>query len=242
MRVLTLGENPDDAKKPYSVELCGGTHVRRTGDIALFSIFSEGGVAAGIRRIEGGTGAAALAHLKAQAALAKIVASNLKTPLESLPERVSALSDERRKLERELSDAKRKLAMAGNGGAAAPVGPEDVGGVKLIARVLEGVPAKDLRGLVDDGKKTLGSGVIAFIGVEGGKAALAIGRDRRSQRQNFRGRSGESGRCGRRRSGRRRAARHGARRRTQRRRRSCGADRDPRESGERGGLKQKGEG
>ena len=175
VRVLALGENPADPKKAYSVELCGGTHVRRTGDIAVFSIFSESGVAAGIRRIEAGTGAAALAHIKAQAALAKALASNLKTPLETLPERVAALTEERKKLERELSDAKRKLAMAGGGGAAAPAGPEEVGGVKLIARVLEGVPAKDLRGLVDDGKKTLGSGVIAFIGVDQGKAALAIG-------------------------------------------------------------------
>ncbi|HWA23478.1 MAG TPA: alanine--tRNA ligase, partial [Caulobacterales bacterium] len=175
VRVLTLGESLDHNGKPYSVELCGGTHVRRTGDIALFTVFSESGVAAGIRRIEAGTGAAALAHLKAQAALAKIVAANLKTPLDTLPERVAALSDERKKLERELADTKRKLAMAGDGASAAPVGPEDVGGVKLIARVLEGVPAKDLRGLVDDGKKTLGSGVIAYIGIDQGKAALAIG-------------------------------------------------------------------
>jgi alanyl-tRNA synthetase len=175
VRVLTLGENLDQNGKPYSVELCGGTHVRRTGDIALFTVFSEGGVAAGIRRIEGGTGAAALAHLKAQAALAKIVAANLKTPIDTLPERVAALSDERRKLERELADAKRKLALAGDGASAAPAGPEDIGGVKLIARVLEGVPAKDLRGLVDDGKKSLGSGVIAYVGVDQGKAAVAIG-------------------------------------------------------------------
>jgi alanyl-tRNA synthetase len=175
VRVLTLGANPSDSKRAYSVELCGGTHVSRTGDIAIFTIFSESGVAAGVRRIEAGTGAAALAHLKAQAALAKSLAATLKTPLEKLPERVAALSDERRKFERELADAKRKLAMAGDGAATAPAGPEDVGGVKLIARVLEGVPAKDLRGLIDDGKKSLGSGVVAYIGVDQGRAALAIG-------------------------------------------------------------------
>ncbi len=124
VRVLTLGENLDHNGKPYSVELCGGTHVRRTGDIALFTVFSESGVAAGIRRIEGGTGAAALAHLKAQAALAKAIATNLRTPLDGLPERVAALSDERKKLERELADTKRKLAMAGDGASAAPAGPE----------------------------------------------------------------------------------------------------------------------
>jgi alanyl-tRNA synthetase len=175
VRVLTLGVSPKDAKRAYSVELCGGTHVSRTGDIAIFTVFSESGVAAGIRRIEAGTGAAALAHLKAQAALAKSLAATLKTPLEKLPERVATLSDERRKFERDLADAKRKLAMAGDGAAAAPAGPEEVGGVKLIARVLDGVPAKDLRGLIDDGKKSLGSGVVAYIGVDQGKAALAIG-------------------------------------------------------------------
>ncbi|HWA21381.1 MAG TPA: alanine--tRNA ligase, partial [Caulobacterales bacterium] len=104
VRVLTLGISPNDPKRAYSVELCGGTHVGRTGDIALFTVFSESGVAAGVRRIEAGTGAAALAHLKAQAALAKTLAANLKTPLDKLPERVAALSDERRKFERELAD------------------------------------------------------------------------------------------------------------------------------------------
>ncbi|MGE3303611.1 MAG: alanine--tRNA ligase [Hyphomonadaceae bacterium] len=175
VRVLSLGEDPKNPQRAYSVELCGGTHVRRTGDIALLSVLSESGVAAGVRRIEAATGAAALAHLKAQAGLAKALAASLKTPIESLPERVAALSDDRRKLERELSDAKRKLALAGDGAVAAPAGPEEVGGVKLIARVLDGVPAKDLRGLVDDGKKSLGSGVIAYVGVDQGKAALAIG-------------------------------------------------------------------
>src|SRR5262249_39687887 len=102
VRVLTLGAGLDDAKKPYSVELCGGTHVGRTGDIAVFAILSESGVAAGVRRIEGATGAAALAHLKAQAGLARALAASLKAPLAELPERVSALSEERRKLEREL--------------------------------------------------------------------------------------------------------------------------------------------
>ena len=120
-------------------------------------------------------GAAALAHLKAQAALAKAIASNIKAPLAEVTERVSQLADERRRLERELADTKKKLALAGNGGAAAPVGPESIGGVSVLARVLEGVPAKELRGLVDEGKKSIGSGVIAYIGVEDGKAALAVG-------------------------------------------------------------------
>ncbi|GAN00017.1 alanyl-tRNA synthetase [alpha proteobacterium U9-1i] len=176
VRVLRLGDALDANGKAYSVELCGGTHVKRTGDIAVFQVLSESGVAAGIRRIEGATGAAALAHLKAQAALAKAVSANLKAPLELLPERVAQLQDERRKLERELSETKKKLALAGGGGgAAAPAGPEQIKGVAVLARVLEGVPAKDLRGLVDEGKKSLGSGVVAYVGVDDGKAALAIG-------------------------------------------------------------------
>jgi alanyl-tRNA synthetase len=176
VRVLRLGDGLDANGKAYSVELCGGTHVKRTGDIALFTILSEGGVAAGIRRIEATTGAAALAHLKAQAALAKAISSNLKTPMAELPERISQLQDERKKLERDLSEAKKKLALAGDGGGAqAQAGPESVGGVSVLARVLNGVPAKDLRGLVDEGKKSLGSGIVAYIGVDEGKAALAIG-------------------------------------------------------------------
>jgi alanyl-tRNA synthetase len=175
VRVLRLGDSLAEKGKPYSVELCGGTHVKRTGDIAVFAILSEGGVAAGVRRIEAATGAAALAHLKAQAALAKAVAANIKAPLNELPDRVAQLQDERRKLERELSEAKKKLALAGGRGQAAPAGPEQVAGVSVLARVLDGVPAKELRGLVDEGKKSIGSGVIAYVGVEDGKAALAIG-------------------------------------------------------------------
>jgi alanyl-tRNA synthetase len=175
VRVLRLGDSLAHDGKAYSVELCGGTHVKRTGDIAVFAILSEGGVAAGVRRIEGATGAAALAHLKAQAALAKAIASNLKSPLSEVTDRVAQLADERRKLERELADTKKKLALAGGGGQAAPAGPESVAGVSMLARVLEGVPAKELRGLVDEGKKSIGSGVIAYIGVEDGKAALAVG-------------------------------------------------------------------
>jgi alanyl-tRNA synthetase len=175
VRVLRLGDALSADGKAYSVELCGGTHVKRTGDIAVFSVLSESGVAAGVRRIEAATGAAALAHLKAQAALAKAVSANLKAPLAELPERVAQLADDRRKLERELSEVKTRLALAGGGGQAAPAGPENVAGVSVLARVLEGVPAKELRGLVDEGKKSLGSGVIAYVGVEDGKVALAVG-------------------------------------------------------------------
>ena len=176
VRVLSMGHDVGGADKAYSVELCGGTHVSRTGDIAVFAILSESGVAAGVRRIEATTGAAALAHFKAQAALAKAIAASLKAPLAETPDRVASLSADKRRLEGELADARKKLALAGGGGGAAgPAGPEDVGGVKLIARTLDGVPAKDLRGLVDEGKASLGSGIVAYVGVDQGKAALAIG-------------------------------------------------------------------
>ncbi len=176
VRVLAMGEALTGAGKNYSVELCGGTHVARTGDIAVFAVLSEAGVAAGVRRIEAATGAAALAHLKAQAGYAKAISVHLKAPLPETPERVAGLAADKRKLEQELSEVKKRLALAGGGGGAqAPAGPEEIAGVKIIARVLDGVPAKDLRGLVDEGKTELGSGVVAYVGVEGGKAAIAVG-------------------------------------------------------------------
>jgi alanyl-tRNA synthetase len=176
VRVLTMGRELDGADRPYSVELCGGTHVARTGDIALFTILSEGGVAAGVRRIEATTGANALAHLKAQVALAKAIAASVKAPLAEAPERVASLAQDKRKLEQELAEAKKRLALAGDGGgAAAAAAVETIAGLKLIARVLEGVPAKDLRGLIDEGKTSLGSGIVAYVGVEDGKAAIAVG-------------------------------------------------------------------
>ncbi|MEO0982545.1 MAG: alanine--tRNA ligase [Pseudomonadota bacterium] len=173
VRVLSMGDDLAVADRPYSVELCGGTHVARTGDIAVFAVLSEGGVSAGVRRIEAATGAEALAFLKGRGQVALDLAEQLKTPLKDLPRRVSALVDERRGLERELAEAKKKLAMGGGG--AAPAGPEEVGGVKLIARVAEGVGGKDLRGLVDEAKAELGSGVAVFVGVTDGKAAVSVG-------------------------------------------------------------------
>ena len=172
VRVLSMGE-AGDGGRPYSVELCGGTHVSRSGDIAVFTIISEGGVSAGIRRIEATTGAEALAYLKGRAQIAADIAESLKVPLKDLPRRVATLTEERRTLERELSDAKRKLAMGGGGGA--PAGPEVINGVNLIARVAEGVGGKELRALVDEAKSKIGSGVVVFVGVDGGKAGVAIG-------------------------------------------------------------------
>ncbi len=172
VRVLSMGE-PGEGGRSYSVELCGGIHVERSGDIAVFAILSEGGVSAGVRRIEAATGAEALNYLKGRAQIAADVAESLKVPLKDLPRRVAALSEERRTLEKELAEAKRKLAMGGGG--AAPAGPEIINGVSLIARVAEGVGGKDLRTLVDETKAQLGSGIVVLIGTEGGKAGVAVG-------------------------------------------------------------------
>jgi len=174
VRVLSMGG--DDGQK-YSVELCGGTHALRTGDIGLFRIIGEGAVSAGVRRIEAVAGAAAEEHVRHQAQLLADAAAVLKVRPEDLPVRLQALVDGQRKVERELSDARKALALAGGGGAAASPADEvrDVGGVKLIGRVLNGVPGKDLKGMADEFKKKLGSGVVALIGVEDGKASAVVG-------------------------------------------------------------------
>jgi alanyl-tRNA synthetase len=176
VRVLTMGHSLAGDAKPYSVELCGGTHVRRVGDIAVTKIVSEGAVSAGVRRIEVMTGEAARTYLEHQASLARKASDALKTTAEDLPARIEALVAERRKLERELAEAKKQIALGGGGGASSKEDEvAEIAGVKFIGRVLEGVAAKDLRGLVDQAKKKMGSGVAAFVGVNDGKAALAVG-------------------------------------------------------------------
>jgi alanyl-tRNA synthetase len=171
VRVLTLGRALD-GEGPYSVELCGGTHVARTGDIGLFKVVAEQGVAAGIRRIEALTGEAARRWLQDQAGVARELAERFKTPVAEVLGRVDALEAQRRSLEKALSDAKKQLALGGGSGGAAA--PEEVGGVKFIGRVLDGVGGKDLRGLVEDFRKQVGSGVVALVGTADGKAAVAV--------------------------------------------------------------------
>ncbi|WP_291077118.1 alanine--tRNA ligase [Hyphomonas sp.] len=170
VRVLSMGTG--DGRR-YSVELCGGTHVERAGDIGVFVITSESGVSAGVRRVEAATGAEALAYLKGRAQIAADLADSLKVPLKDVPRRVAALGEERKALEKELAEAKRKLAMGGGGAAAS--GPEEINGVKLMARVAEGVGGKELRTLVDEAKAQIGSGIVAFVGVADGKAGVAVG-------------------------------------------------------------------
>ena len=173
VRVLTLGRSLTDADKPYSIELCGGTHVSRTGDIALFKIVSETGVAAGVRRIEALTGEAARQYLLAQAGVARTLAQSFKVQPLDVPARVEALVSDRRALEKQVADLKKQLALGG-GGAAASAAPEEINGVKLIARVLDGVDGKGLRGVAEDFRKQVGSGVVALIGVVDGKAAVTV--------------------------------------------------------------------
>ncbi|GAA0868068.1 alanine--tRNA ligase [Brevundimonas basaltis] len=172
VRVLTLGRSLTEADKPYSVELCGGTHVARTGDIALFKIVSETGIAAGVRRIEALTGEAARQHLLAQAGVAKALAQSFKVQVADVPARVEALTADRRALEKQVAELKKQLALGGGGSANAA--PEEINDVKLIARVLDGVDGKGLRGVAEDFRKQVGSGVVALIGVTEGKAAVTV--------------------------------------------------------------------
>ncbi|MEO1324772.1 MAG: alanine--tRNA ligase, partial [Pseudomonadota bacterium] len=157
VRVLSMGADLKDAEKTYSVELCGGTHVERTGDIGTFVILSESGVSAGVRRIEVATGAEAIAFLRSRAQVAVDLSEQLKVPLKDVAKKVSSLSEERKTLDRQLAETKRALAMAGESGA--PSGPEEINGVKLIARVAEGVGGKDLRALIDEAKAQMKSGI-----------------------------------------------------------------------------------
>ncbi|MGY4225450.1 alanyl-tRNA synthetase [Bradyrhizobium sp. USDA 4503] len=180
VRVVSMGKGARDHGQNalgWSVELCGGTHVRRTGDIGLISVTSEGAVASGVRRIEALTGHHARKHANDTIVLAKTAALELRTTIDDVPARITALMEERKKLERDLSDARKKLAMGGGGasnGAASAV--REVGNVKLLARAVEGVETKDLKSLVDDGKKQIGSGVVAIVGVtEDGKAGIVVG-------------------------------------------------------------------
>ena len=174
VRVVSMGRTLDGANHDFSVELCGGTHVERTGDIGLVTVVAEGGVAAGVRRIEALTGASARRHLSGESARLRDLAALLKTPVDEAAGRLESLLDEKRKLERDLADARKKLAMGGGSGDGEAV--REVNGVKYFARAVAGVEMKDLKGLVDDAKKKVGSGVVALVSVaDDGKAAIVVG-------------------------------------------------------------------
>jgi len=174
VRVVAMGEGSGN-NLGWSIELCGGTHVKRTGDIGVISVLSDSGVAGGVRRLEALTGRTARKAANNQMHVLKALGAELKAPVEDMPARIGALLDERKKLERDLSEAKKKLAMGG-GVAKGDDGVRQVNGVKLIARSVAGIELKDLRSLADEGKKQVGSGVVAIVGLaDDGKAGIVVG-------------------------------------------------------------------
>jgi alanyl-tRNA synthetase len=185
VRVVSMGDvfsqDGKKANKAWSVELCGGTHVARTGDIGVVRVVGESASSAGVRRIEALTADGARAYLAEQDARVRELASLLRTRPDDVVERVRGLMDERKAMERDLANAKKQLALAGSGGAgagaaAAEAAVRTIGSVKYMGRVVQGLNPKDLRGLVDDAKKQVGSGIVAIVGVtEDNKAGLAVG-------------------------------------------------------------------
>ncbi len=172
VRVVAMGAS--ESGKAFSVELCGGTHARRTGDIGLVSVTGESAVAAGVRRLEAMTGALARGRLNAEARQLSGLAALLKVPAAEAQARLAALIEERRKLDRELTEARKKLAMGGGDAAEEPI--RDIAGAKLLARAVSGVEMKDLKSLADEAKTRIGSGVVAIVGVAGdGKAGIVVG-------------------------------------------------------------------
>jgi len=172
VRVLSMGRG-DEAD--YSVELCGGTHVRALGDIQLLKIISESAVSSGVRRIEALTGEAARQWLNQREAKLREAAASLKSAPDEVPARIAALVEERKRLERELADAKKALAMGGGAAKSAGSEPEQVNGHKFLGQVIEGLDPKGLRSAVDEMKQKLGSGVGALVAVNEGRASVAVG-------------------------------------------------------------------
>lgn len=175
VRVVSMGTAKEDGvDKTYSLELCGGTHVRALGDICLFAVVGEGAVSSGIRRVEALTGEAARAYFTGRDEKLREAATALKSSPDEVPARVAALVEDRRRLERELAEAKKALALGGGAGAA-PAGPEMIGDVAFLGQVVEGLDPKGLRGTVDDMKQRLGSGVAMIVAVNDGRASVAVG-------------------------------------------------------------------
>jgi alanyl-tRNA synthetase len=178
VRVVAMGgpmeQGTDGAVRPFSVELCGGTHVRRTGDIGLFKIVGESSVASGVRRVEALTGSAAETHLADEEELLRQSAAALRTSPAELPARLARLMDEHRRLERELGEARRALAGSGERTATVPASRK-IGDIAFDGRLVEDVPGRELRSLADDLKRRIGSGVVAVVSRAEGKAAIVVG-------------------------------------------------------------------
>ena len=177
VRVVSMGDEPEQGaggldSGSFSVELCGGTHVKRTGDIGLLKVVSEGAVAYGVRRIEALTGAAAVEYMDGQEETLARAAEFLKAKPADVPERVSQLIEDRKKLEREVTELRKKLASGGGDGGSET---KDIGGIAFAARLLSDIPAKELKGMADDIKKQIKSGVVALVAVSDGKASLVVG-------------------------------------------------------------------
>jgi alanyl-tRNA synthetase len=173
VRVVSMGEDREEEHAhPFSVELCGGTHVRRTGDIGFFKIVGESAVASGVRRIEAVTGPAAEEYVDREEGLLQEAANALRTSAAELPARLAALLEERKKLERELSEARRAAA---TGGGAQQAAAKEIAGIKFAGRALDGVPAKELKSLADDLKREVGSGIVALVASAEGKASIVVG-------------------------------------------------------------------
>ena len=170
VRVVSMGEDRDGT---YSLELCGGTHVGALGEIGLFKVVGEGAVASGARRVEALTGEAARAWFSHRDELLREAAAALRATPDEVPARVAALLDDRRRLERELAEAKKALATGG--GANGPAAPERIGDVAFTGQILDGFDAKGLRGAVDEARQRIGSGVAAIIAVNDGRASGAVG-------------------------------------------------------------------
>lgn len=174
VRVVSMGHSNPEKIGAFSIELCGGTHVARTGDIGLISIIGEGAVASGVRRIEARTAEGARTQLVAQSRALREIAGLIRAPLEETPARLAQLIDDRKKLERELSETKKRLAMSPNESADQEL--RDIGGVKLLLRKAEGIDVKDLKSLVDDTKKSIATGIVAIACASpDGKAGIVIG-------------------------------------------------------------------
>ena len=170
-RLLGSGKGADG--NVYSLELCGGTHVRQTGDIGAFVVLSDSASSAGVRRVEALTGQAAIAYLKDQEARLNAVAAVLKAPASEAADRVKALMDERKALANEVAQLRRELAMSGGAKAEEPA--KEINGMAFKAQVLSGVTGKDLPGIIDEMKGQMGAGIILLIADADGKAAVAWG-------------------------------------------------------------------
>ena len=177
VRVVSMGEyKSDPVNLPFSVELCGGTHVSRTGDIGFIKIISENAVSAGVRRIEALAGQALHAYYEEQDRQLQTEAALLKVPVFENINRIKLVLEKNRKLEKELAEAKKALALGGGAAKGGDDGISEVNGTKLMARILKGISPNDMKGLVDEGKTRLGSGVVALIGINGeGRAGLIVG-------------------------------------------------------------------